>query len=162
MKLKAGRWKRGLVQKNNKSTDKTQEVGVEWGQGKISGLLVFAVVYLLSCVCLFCDPMDCSSPGSSVDGISQARILVWIAISSSRGSSWPRDLTHVSCIGRWILYHWAIEEVPSGVLKQHNRQCGDWVTVVNKRKEVSLLLPGFCLGGIEKSLLTMLGWQGRL
>ena len=37
-----------------------------------------------------CDPMDCSPPGSSVHGISQARILDWVAISSSRGSSRPR------------------------------------------------------------------------
>ena len=48
--------------------------------------------------------MDCSPPGSSVHGISQARILEWIAISSSRGSSWPRAWTQVSCIGRGILY----------------------------------------------------------
>ena len=63
---------------------------------------------LLSCVQLFCDPMDSSSPGSSVCGISQARILEWIAISSLRRSSQPRDWTcisHDSCIGRWILYH---------------------------------------------------------
>ena len=38
-----------------------------------------------------CIPMDCSPPGSSVHGISQARILEWVAISSSRGSSQPRD-----------------------------------------------------------------------
>ena len=44
-----------------------------------------------------CDPMDCSSPGSSVHGISQARILEWVSISFSRGSSQPRDQTHVSC-----------------------------------------------------------------
>ena len=43
----------------------------------------------LSCVWLFCDPMDCSPPGSSVHGISQAGILEWVAISSSRGSSQP-------------------------------------------------------------------------
>ena len=49
--------------------------------------------------------MDCSLPGSSVHGIPQARILEWVAISSSRRSSWPRDGTCVSCIGRWILYH---------------------------------------------------------
>ena len=42
--------------------------------------------------------MDCSLPGSSVQGISQARILEWVAISSSRGSSRPRDQTQVSCI----------------------------------------------------------------
>ena len=44
-------------------------------------------VQLLSRVQLFCDPTDCSPPGSSVQGISQARILEWVAISSSRGSS---------------------------------------------------------------------------
>ena len=64
---------------------------------------------VLSCVWL-CDPKDCSAPGSSVHGISQARILGWTAISSSRGSSWPRDQTSVpwgSCVGRQILCHWA-------------------------------------------------------
>ena len=37
-----------------------------------------------------CDPMDCSPPASSIHGISQARILEWVAIPSSRGSSWPK------------------------------------------------------------------------
>ena len=58
-----------------------------------------------------CDPEDCRLPASSVHGISQVRILDWVAISSSRGSSWPRDQTWVSwisCIGRWILYHWTM------------------------------------------------------
>ena len=45
-----------------------------------------------------CDPMDCSQPGSSVHGILQARILDWVAMPSSRGSSWLRDQTCVSCI----------------------------------------------------------------
>ena len=54
--------------------------------------------------------MDFGLPGSSVHEISQARILEWIAISSSRGSSWLRDRTCVSCNGRWILYHWATRE----------------------------------------------------
>ena len=45
-----------------------------------------------------CDPMDSSPPGSSDHRILQARILEWIAISFSRGSSWPRDCTHISCI----------------------------------------------------------------
>ena len=43
-----------------------------------------------------CDPTDCSPPGSSVRGISQARIVEWVAISFSRGSSQPRDQTSVS------------------------------------------------------------------
>ena len=46
-----------------------------------------------------CNLKDCSPPGCSVHGISQARILNWVAISSSRVSSWLRDGTHVSCIG---------------------------------------------------------------
>ena len=45
-----------------------------------------------------CDPMDCSPPGFSVHGILQARILEWVAISFSRGSSQPKDQTHISCI----------------------------------------------------------------
>ena len=58
-----------------------------------------------------CDPMDCSLPGSSVHTIFQARILEQVAISPSRGSSRPRDRTHVSCVGRQILYPWATWEV---------------------------------------------------
>ena len=52
--------------------------------------------------------MDWSPPGSSVHRILQARRLEWVAITSRRGSSWPRDGTHISCtscIGRWVLYH---------------------------------------------------------
>ena len=51
-----------------------------------------------SCVWLFCNPMDCSPPGFSVHGISQARILEWVVMPSSRGSSWTWDRTRVSCI----------------------------------------------------------------
>ena len=51
-----------------------------------------------------CDPMDCSPPGSSVHGILQARILEWVAISFSRGSSWPRDQTRVSYIASSLLH----------------------------------------------------------
>ena len=60
----------------------------------------FAVVESLGPVWLFCDPMDCSPPGSFIHGISWARILEWITISFSRRSSPPRDRTRVSCIGR--------------------------------------------------------------
>ena len=58
----------------------------------------------------FCNPMDCSPPGPSVHGILQARMLEWVTMPSSRGSSQPRDWTwtcgsYVACIGRWVLYH---------------------------------------------------------
>ena len=64
---------------------------------------------LQSCPTLF-DPRDCSPPGSSVHGILQASILEWIAMPSSRGSSWPRDRTRVSCMAGGILTVWATRE----------------------------------------------------
>ena len=60
-----------------------------------------------------CDPMDCSPPGSSVHGILQARILEWVAISFSRGSSQPRDQTQVSHIAGRRFNLWATREAPS-------------------------------------------------
>ena len=54
-----------------------------------------------------CDPMDCSLPGSFVHGILQARILEWVAISFSRGSSRPRYQTRVSCIAGRFFTIWA-------------------------------------------------------
>ena len=80
------------------------------------------------CVCLsvplcltLCNPMDCSPSGSSVHGILQARMLEWVAICYSRGSSWPRAWTHVSyvsCIGRQILYHCITWEALTSLLLQ--------------------------------------------
>ena len=58
---------------------------------------------LQSCPTL-CDPVDCSPPGSSVHGILKARILEWVAMPSSWGSSWPWDQTCVPCVScllRW-------------------------------------------------------------
>ena len=57
-------------------------------------------------------PLDYSLPGSSVLGIFQARILEWVAISFSRGSSRPRDGICISCVGRQVPYHWATREAP--------------------------------------------------
>ena len=58
--------------------------------GKIIALTESESEVTQSCPTL-CDPMDCSLPGSSVHGIFQARVLKWVAISFSRGSSQPRD-----------------------------------------------------------------------
>ena len=70
-------------------------------------------VYVCVCVCSVMSyslgPLDCSLPDSPVHRIFQVKILEWVAISFSRGSSWPRDRTQVSstsCIDRQILYHW--------------------------------------------------------
>ena len=57
-----------------------------------------------------CDPMDCSLPGSSVHGIFQARILEWVDIPFTRGSSWPRDWTWFSCIAGRFFTVWTIRE----------------------------------------------------
>ena len=68
-----------------------------------------------------CDPMDCSPPGSSVHGILQARILEWVAISFSRGSSWPRDRTQVSRTAGRHFYLWATREAPNHLKAEYQR-----------------------------------------
>ena len=57
-----------------------------------------------------CNPIDCSPPGSPVHRILQAKILEWVAISFSRGSSWPRNWTQVSCIADRFWTNWATRE----------------------------------------------------
>ena len=66
------------------------------------------------CICVFShvwlfEPMDCSPPDSSAHGTVQARILEWVAISFSRGSSQPRDRTRISCMH---LLHWQVGSLP--------------------------------------------------
>ena len=68
-----------------------QARALEWGATAFS-------TCMLRHVWFFANSMDCSPPSSSVYGIFQTRILEWVAISSSRGSSQPRDWTQVSCI----------------------------------------------------------------
>ena len=70
---------------------------------------------------ILCDPMDCSLLGSSVCGILQARILEWVAMPSSRGSSWPRDQTCVSCIAGGFFTVWAIRKVQRGAFPYRKR-----------------------------------------
>ena len=76
---------------------------------------VVVVLVTHSCLTLY-DPMDCSPPGFSVQGILQARILEWIAIPFSRGSSWPRDWPWVSCIAGRFFTVWTTREAP---VRQH-------------------------------------------
>ena len=88
--------------------------------------LCMCVYSLQSCLTL-CDPKDCRPPGSSVHGILQARILEWVAISYSRGSSWPRDQTRVSlrllnC--KWIVYHWATRKAHKTSVQPSNPTTG--------------------------------------
>ena len=74
----------------------------------------------LSSVRLFATPMDCSLPGSSVHVIFQARVLEWVAISLSRGSSWPRDWTQVFRLAGRHFTVWATREVPSNYQEDIN------------------------------------------
>ena len=88
---------------------------VNWGPNKCQ--VILELLALFGQCSVMSDSLrlpDCSPPGSSVHGMLQARILEWVAVSYSRGPSAPRGWTHVSCvscIGRQILYHWAIWEV---------------------------------------------------
>ena len=66
---------------------------------------------------LFVIPMDCSPPGSSVHGIFQTRILEWVAIPSSRGSSWLRDQTQVSCIYCWVTWEAPCESKQEAIIE---------------------------------------------
>ena len=83
---------------------------------------------LQSCLTI-CDPMDCSPPGSSVHGVLQARILEWISISFSRGSSQPGDQTHVSHVSR--ICRWVPSsttwEAPISVWLCPNPSLTDWL-----------------------------------
>ena len=69
-----------------------------------------------------CDPTDCSLPGSSVHGIFQARILEWVAVSFSRGSTQPKDWTRVSRIGGRRFNLWATREAQRGRYTQLNAE----------------------------------------
>ena len=87
-----------------------------WGLGPLprnqTSTLCIGGEVTQSCLTL-CDPMDCSIPGSSLPGILQARVLEWVAISFSRGSSWPRDQTWVSSIPGRCFNLWATREAPN-------------------------------------------------
>ena len=78
-----------------------------------------------SCPILW-DPVDCSPPGSPVHGVSQARMLEWVAISFFRGSSWLRDWTQVSCVAGGFFTDWATREAPTLVIQDNLFQVTDW------------------------------------
>ena len=117
-----------------------------------------SVTQSFSHVWLFCDPMDCIPPGSSVHGILQARILEWFAISYSRGCSQPRDWTCIFCIGRQILYHWATWEAlfrGRGALKKQILVNRNFITVTQDKV---LLWPARWL---VSSILAWTNWAGE-
>ena len=82
------------------------------------------------CVWLFWDPVDCSPTVSSFHGISQSRLLEWVANYFSKTSSLPRDWSCVSCIGREILYHWDTREaLPVYYLSRNMRHFLEMVAI---------------------------------
>ena len=93
-----------------------------------------------SCLTL-CNPMGCSPPVHSVHGISQARILEWVAISFSRRSSQPRDRTRVSCIiGRCFI----LPSEPPGKPSLYTSLCNYEYLFQEGHQEVELLDGGIC------------------
>ena len=100
-----------------------------------------------SCLTL-CDPKDCSLPGSSLHGIFQARILEWVTISFSRGSSQPRNQTQVSCIAGRSFTLWATREALSPlatvILENHNgfslSNKDEYKTFKNVQKKTNIFL----------------------
>ena len=86
---------------------------MRWLHGITNSMDMLSLNEVLQLCLTLCNPMDCSLPGFSVHGILQARILEWVAISFSRGTSWPRDRTWVSLfMGR--LYHLSHQGSPNG------------------------------------------------
>ena len=100
----------------------TQWLVSQWLSGTLTGSWSFKKFWLFSQFMIICEsrsvisnslwPTDCSLPVSSVLGILQARILEWVAILFSRGSSQPRDRTRVSCIASGFFTNCATREAP--------------------------------------------------
>ena len=112
-------WKETKFQQSDEMTPCVKHLG--WVRVRVCMLL------LQSCLTL-CNSMDCSLPGFPVHGILQTRILEWIDMPSSKGSSWSRDQTHisyVSCTGRQVLLPLAPPGKPPGqarVLHKERKQ----------------------------------------
>ena len=110
-------------------------------------LLHIYSVCVLSHVQLFETPWIVAHQAPLTTGFSKARMLEWVAISSSRESSWPRDQTHVSCIGGWILYHWATWEDHAS---NYNGKISGTLTKANAGKDVMQDEPSFIADGNAK------------
>ena len=127
-------------------------------------ILFYTVVYFLSHIWLFCDPKDCSPAGSSAHGILQARILEGVAIPFSRGSSWPREWTHFSCLaGRFFTTE--APEKPSILYSVQFSSVAQscptlWDPIVDI-KITSILLTKVCSKGTQRSLKCVFNWARK-
>ena len=139
----------GVAKSQTQLSDWTE---LNWWREKMEGrrnklilsLFLIMVVYVLvtqSCLTL-CNSMDCSLLGSSVHGIFQARILGWLAISFSRGSSQPRERTQVSYIAGGCFTIWATREVLSSQLN------------TTRNKQQTIKCPHLNISGIKTEIKT--------
>ena len=99
--------------------------------------------------------MNCSPPGSSIHGILQARTLEWIAMPSSRASSWPKDQSQVSpasCIGRWVcLFVCFLPLVASGKTKKRKGQTANKGSRETEQEEQTNKITFFCIANSESN-----------
>ena len=104
-----------------------------------------------SCPAL-CNPLDCSSPGSSVHGIFQARILKWVATSSSRGFSRPRLNSHLLCFLHWQVDSLFLSSFSGIRLKDIPREAlyrEEMKTAELGQRNFNILMSGHGIGGNE-------------
>jgi len=116
----------------------SQRVGQDLTTEQQQLMTYMKVLVAQSCLTLH-DPMDCSPSGSSANEILQARILEWVAISFSRGSSWLRDRTQISHLAGRFITIWAtkeaqytdlhIEHLSKAVLSNRNTMWTTWVNL---------------------------------
>ena len=142
----------------------------------LPAVLNASCMHAQSCLTL-CNPMDYSPPDASIHGVFQARILEWVVIPFSRGSSQSRDRTDVTsifCIGKRIIYHWAIQEVPNTSLSfpiQPWSLLHSWAEISLLKKQRSWLQTAWCIWTDHLSLtwfslrvksMWRLDWGGML
>ena len=109
-------------------------------------------VLVIQLCLILCDLMDYSPPGSSVHGILQPRILGWVAIPFSRGSSWPRGRTWVSCFAGRLFIVWATREAP--VIAVWTGDCSLGTHFTAFRPIVSHLVTHYSYLYVSNSLVT--------
>ena len=113
--------------------------------------------------------MDSSPPGSSVYGVSQARLVEWVAMASSRKSSWPRDQTRVSCIGEQIFFLPEPPGKPMGrqswkpvnAIKGDIRKDLNWNNKISVQIEISKLLLSSNLNEVVIFFVTLSKYLGE-
>ena len=104
------------------------------------GFCVYVCVWVAQLCLTLCNPMDCSPPCSCVHGILHARILKWVAISLSRGSSQPRGQNRVSCIAGRFFTIWATREARGVLYVSSNRTMGHLWSCLLLRLHLSVSL----------------------